>query len=39
MRRFQVLIESKFPPELNTFFRNIKANSNPWGIGLAKRAD
>lgn len=32
-------MESKFPPELNVFFRNIKTNSNPWGIGFAKRAD
>ena len=39
MRRSQVLMESKFPPELNTFFRNIETNSNPWGIGFAKRAD
>ena len=39
MRRSQVLMESKFPPKLNTFFRNIETNSNPWGIGFAKRAD
>lgn len=39
MRRSQVLMEGKFPPELNAFFRNIETNSNPWGIGFAKRAD
>jgi Fe-S oxidoreductase len=39
LRRSQVLMESKFPSELNTFFRNIEANSNPWGIGFASRAD
>ena len=39
MRRSRVLMESKFPQELNAFFRNIETNSNPWGIGFAKRAD
>jgi Fe-S oxidoreductase len=38
-RRSQVLMQSKFPQELNTFFRNIETNSNPWGIGFSKRAD
>ncbi len=38
-RQSQVLMQSKFPQELNTFFRNIETNSNPWGIGFAKRAE
>jgi Fe-S oxidoreductase/nitrate reductase gamma subunit len=38
-RRSQVLMQSKFPPELNAFFRNLETNSNPWGIGFAKRAE
>ena len=38
-RRSQVLMQSKFPQELNSFFRNIETNSNPWGIGFSKRAD
>jgi Fe-S oxidoreductase len=38
-RRSQVLMQSKFPQELNTFFRNIETNSNPWGIGFSTRAD
>ena len=38
-RRGQVLMQSKFPPELNAFFRNMETNSNPWGIGFAKRAE
>lgn len=38
VRQSQVLMESKFPSELNTFFRNIETNSNPWGIGFAERA-
>ena len=39
MRRYQVLMESKFPQELNSFFRNMEANSNPWGIGFASRGE
>ena len=39
MRRYQVLMESKFPQELNSFFRSMETNSNPWGIGFASRAD
>ncbi|MGZ5452695.1 MAG: heterodisulfide reductase-related iron-sulfur binding cluster [Candidatus Aminicenantales bacterium] len=38
-RRSQVLTQSKFPPELNAFFRNMETNSNPWGLGFSKRAD
>jgi Fe-S oxidoreductase len=38
-RQSQVLMQSKFPQELNAFFRNLETNSNPWGIGFSKRAD
>jgi Fe-S oxidoreductase/nitrate reductase gamma subunit len=38
IRQSQVLMESKFPGELNTFFRNMESNSNPWGIGFSERA-
>jgi Fe-S oxidoreductase/nitrate reductase gamma subunit len=38
VRQGQVLMESKFPQELNAFFRNMETNSNPWGIGFADRA-
>jgi len=38
LRQSQVLMESKFPGELNSFFRNIETNSNPWGIGFSDRA-
>ena len=38
-RRSQVLMQSKFPQELNAFFRNMETNSNPWGLGFSKRAD
>ena len=39
LRQSQVLMESKFPAELNAFFRNMETNANPWGVGFAKRAD
>jgi Fe-S oxidoreductase/nitrate reductase gamma subunit len=39
LRQGQVLMESKFPSELNQFFKNMETNSNPWGIGFAERAD
>jgi len=38
VRQGQVLMESKFPGELNSFFRNMETNSNPWGIGFSDRA-
>jgi Fe-S oxidoreductase/nitrate reductase gamma subunit len=38
-RRGQVLMQSKFPAELNAFFRNLETNSNPWGLGFSKRAE
>jgi Fe-S oxidoreductase len=39
VRQSEVLMQSRFPQELNTFFRNMETNSNPWGIGFAKRAE
>jgi len=38
-RRSQVLMESRFPQELNALFRNLETNANPWGLGFAKRGD
>ena len=38
-RQSQVLMQSKFPPELAAFFRNLETNANPWGLGFSKRAD
>lgn len=37
IRQGQVLMESRFPSELNAFFRNMETNSNPWGIGFSER--
>jgi Fe-S oxidoreductase/nitrate reductase gamma subunit len=39
MRRYQVLMESKFPEELTTAFKGLETNSNPWGMGRDARAD
>jgi Fe-S oxidoreductase len=39
MRRYQVLMESKFPEELTTAFRGLEKNSNPWGLGYDIRSD
>jgi Fe-S oxidoreductase len=39
VRQSEVLMQSRFPQELGNFFRNMETNSNPWGIGFARRAD
>ena len=39
MRRYQVLMESKFPGELTAAFKGLEINSNPWGMGKSARAD
>jgi Fe-S oxidoreductase len=37
LRRYQVLIESAFPAELNGLFRNLEKQSNPWGVSSRER--
>jgi len=39
MRRYKVLTEADFAPELQLSCRNMENNSNPWGIGSHLRAD
>jgi Fe-S oxidoreductase len=39
MRRYQVLIESAFPNELNGLFKNLEKNANPWGMAPRLRMD
>jgi Fe-S oxidoreductase len=39
MRRYLTLMESRFPPEVQTAMRNMENNSNPWGIGSTTRGD
>jgi Fe-S oxidoreductase len=39
MRRHQVLIESEFPTELGTLFKNLENKGNPWGQNQKERLD
>ncbi len=39
LRRYLVMMESSFPPEVAGVFKNMEVNSNPWGIGLSKRGE
>ena len=39
MRRYKVLMDADFAPELQLTYRNMENNSNPWGIGAHLRAD
>jgi len=39
LRRYLVLMESKFASEVKLFFKNMETNYNPWTIGFATRGD
>jgi len=39
MRRYEVLMESRFPQEANLFLRNIENQGDPWGLGGSKRLE
>jgi len=39
MRRYLVLMESRFPAVVQTAFRGMERNSNPWNLGRSTRAD
>lgn len=39
LRRNQVMIESAFPSELGTLFRNLENKGNPWGQNQSSRMD
>lgn len=39
MRRNLVLMESNFPPEVQSLFRNLENNSNPWAFSASSRAE
>ena len=39
MRRYEVLMESKFPTEAGLMLRNIENQGDPWGLGGSKRTD
>ncbi|HEV8651097.1 MAG TPA: (Fe-S)-binding protein [Actinomycetes bacterium] len=37
MRRYEVLMESRFPAEAGTMLRNIENSGDPWGLGSGQR--
>lgn len=39
MRRYEVLMESRFPSEAGLMLRNIENRGDPWGLGSSKRLD
>ncbi|GAC1380569.1 MAG: (Fe-S)-binding protein [Marmoricola sp.] len=39
MRRYQVLVESNFPSELNGLFRGMENKGNPWNLSPTARMD
>ena len=39
MRRYDVLMESRFPQEATGAFKGIENQGNPWGLAQEKRAD
>jgi Fe-S oxidoreductase len=39
MRRWLVLTESRFPPELQPAFRNLETNGNPWQMSWQTRTE
>jgi Fe-S oxidoreductase len=39
LRRYEVLIESRFPSEAGLMLRNVENQGDPWGLGAAKRED
>jgi len=39
MRRYLVLDKADFPKEMQTAFRGMETNGNPWGMAAAARAD
>ena len=39
MRRFEVLMESRFPSEAGLLLRNLENQGDPWGLGASKRTE
>ncbi len=39
MRRYQVMMESRFPSEAGNLLRNLENSGNPWGAGAAQRLE
>jgi Fe-S oxidoreductase len=39
MRRYEVLMESRFPSEASLLLRNMENQGDPWGLGASKRTE
>jgi len=39
MRRYEVLMESRFPTEAGLLLRNLENQGDPWGLGSSKRTE
>jgi Fe-S oxidoreductase len=39
MRRYEVLMESRFPTEAGLLLRNLENQGDPWGLGASKRTE
>ena len=39
MRRYEVLMESRFPTEAGLLLRNMENQGDPWGLGASKRTE
>ena len=39
MRRYEVLMESRFPVEAGLLLRNLENQGDPWGLGSSKRSE
>ena len=39
MRRYEVLMESRFPSEAGLMLRNVENRGDPWGLGQSKRLE
>jgi Fe-S oxidoreductase len=39
MRRYEVMVESRFPSEAALMLRNVENRGDPWGLGAAKRLE
>ncbi len=39
IRRYEVLMESRFPTEAGTMLRNLENQGDPWGLGSSHRLD
>jgi len=39
MRRYEVLMESRFPTEASLLLRNLENQGDPWGLGSSKRTE